>query len=172
MSLDRPLGNLEIRPAAVADTPAIQRHVAAIYADYGDVLDVQNEDRHLRDPGEYFRATGGEFWVVMEQGMLIATGAILIADGVAEVRTIYVRKDHRGRGLGRELTRMAIAYAAQRGFDEVYLWSDKRYTEAHRLYESLGFVRIGERDVRITNAYSEWRYRLSLRNASNGENPQ
>lgn len=155
-------GGFVVRPVQATDTPAIHRHVAAVYADYGDVLDVGNEDTHLRDPAAFFRARGGEFWVVLDDNSLVATGAIHLTPESAEVRTIYVRKDRRRLGLARALTQMGIEHARHAGYGAVYLWSDKRYVEAHRLYESMGFERIGERDVRITNSYSEWRYRLIL----------
>lgn len=160
MTADR-TSQFEIRPMREDDIPAIHRHISAIYADYGDVLDVENEDTHLRDPAGFFRTGGGEFWIVVDQGELIATGAIHLTRDLAEVRTIYVRKDRRRLGLARRLTELAIHHARRRGFNVIHLWSDKRYAEAHRLYESMGFARIGERDVRIINAYSEWRYRLN-----------
>ncbi|MBL8878048.1 MAG: GNAT family N-acetyltransferase [Phycisphaerales bacterium] len=155
-------GGFLVRSVRESDTAAIHRHISAIYADYGDVLDVEREDTHLREPGSFFRSDGGEFWVVLDGDELIATGAIFLMQDLAEIRTIYVRTDRRRLGLARALTQMGIDHAVHRGYRVIHLWSDKRYTEAHRLYESMGFVRIGEREVRITNAYSEWRYRLTL----------
>ncbi|MFF3760859.1 GNAT family N-acetyltransferase [Streptomyces sp. NPDC002185] len=44
-------------------------------------------------------------------------------------------------GLGRELMERAVARARERGCALVQLTSDKRRTEAHRFYASLGFAR-------------------------------
>jgi GNAT superfamily N-acetyltransferase len=51
-----------------------------------------------------------------------------------------VRSDLRGGGIGRRLMAYAVQRARDRGCRLVQLTTDKRRTEAHRFYESLGFV--------------------------------
>jgi GNAT superfamily N-acetyltransferase len=56
------------------------------------------------------------------------------------VEAVRVRADHRGRGVGRELMLHAIERARERGCTLVQLMSNARRGDAHRFYDSLGFV--------------------------------
>jgi GNAT superfamily N-acetyltransferase len=56
------------------------------------------------------------------------------------VEAVRVRADRRSGGIGRELMAYAIERARARGCRMVQLTTDKRRTDAHRFYDSLGFV--------------------------------
>lgn len=151
-----------LRAATANDTPGIQALIAGVFADYGYVLDVEREDPHLRDPCAYFRSNGGEVWVVEEEGVIVACAAVALHAQAAELKSLYVSHAHRRRGWGRRLTQMAIEHARRAGRGSMLLWSDTRFAEAHRLYESLGFRRTGERSTVCTNMFSEYRFEQSL----------
>ncbi|MBU0639444.1 MAG: GNAT family N-acetyltransferase [Planctomycetes bacterium] len=151
-----------LRPASAKDTPGIHELIAGIFADYAYVLDVEQEDPHLRAPGAHFRDRGGEFWVVEQDGRIRASGAVLLHPDSAELKSLYVHRSLRRQGWGRRLTLAAIEHARQAGRQRVILWSDTRFEEAHRLYESLGFLRTGERHIDCTNSFSEYGYELWL----------
>jgi len=158
-----PESSLRLRPAHPADADAIRSIIARIYAEYGDVLDIEHEDPHLRDPCASFRAGGGELWVADAEGTVAGSGGVLLSgDGAAEIKTVYVDRPFRRRGLARALVTLAIDHARSRGCTRIGLWSDTRYTEAHRMYESMGFVRTGGRRVQLTNTFDEHRYELPL----------
>jgi GNAT superfamily N-acetyltransferase len=57
----------------------------------------------------------------------------------AEVESVHVHPDHRGRGLGRLLMGAVIQQARELGCYRVQLTSNNERTDAHRFYESLGF---------------------------------
>jgi GNAT superfamily N-acetyltransferase len=57
----------------------------------------------------------------------------------AEIEGVRVAPAARGQGLGRQMISWAVAEARARGCRMVQLTTDKRRTEAHRFYESLGF---------------------------------
>ncbi len=57
----------------------------------------------------------------------------------AEIEGVRVRPDQRGAGLGRQMITWAVDRARERGCRLVQLTTDKRRTEAHRFYASLGF---------------------------------
>ncbi|MEV4805890.1 GNAT family N-acetyltransferase [Nonomuraea sp. NPDC049421] len=59
----------------------------------------------------------------------------------ALIEAVRVRADQRGDGLGRKLLTWAIDRARARGCTLVQLTSNKRRTEAHRFYDSLGFTK-------------------------------
>ncbi len=151
-----------IRPCRPEDTPEIHALIARIFADYGYAFEVARENPHLAEPGPYFRATGGEFWVVECDDRVIATAGVLLSDEEAELRSLYVAPEHRRRGWGRRLTQRAIAHARAAGKPRLVLWTDVRFSEAHRLYESLGFARSGRRRVESTNSFCEHFYELLL----------
>ncbi|MEW1909468.1 GNAT family N-acetyltransferase [Kitasatospora sp. NPDC085895] len=59
----------------------------------------------------------------------------------ALIEAVRIRADRRGGGLGRLLLARAIDRAREQGCSLVQLTSNKRRTEAHRFYASLGFER-------------------------------
>ncbi len=56
------------------------------------------------------------------------------------IEAVRVRGDLRGRGVGRALMRWSLDRARERGCRLAQLTTDKRRTDAHRFYASLGFV--------------------------------
>ena len=58
---------------------------------------------------------------------------------VGEVKLVGVRREARGRGLGRELVRWGVAACRERAVEDVYLSVEGENDNAIRLYESLGF---------------------------------
>ncbi|BCB87934.1 GNAT family N-acetyltransferase [Phytohabitans suffuscus] len=57
-----------------------------------------------------------------------------------QIEAVRVRADQRGLGLGREMIGWAVEQARARGCRLVQLTTDKRRTDAHRFYASLGFT--------------------------------
>jgi putative acetyltransferase len=61
-----------------------------------------------------------------------------------DLRKLYVARAARRRGLGGHLCDLAEAQARTCGAVFIELWSDTRFTDAHRLYERRGYVRGAE----------------------------
>ena len=57
----------------------------------------------------------------------------------AQIEAVRIHKDHRGKGIGKQLFEWAIARAKTKGAHVVQLTTDKQRPEALRFYESLGF---------------------------------
>ena len=57
----------------------------------------------------------------------------------AEVESVHVHPDHRGRGIGTVLMRAAVQRARELGCYRVQLTSNNARPDAHRFYERLGF---------------------------------
>lgn len=154
-----------IRPVRdEADVPAFKALVEAIYADYGCVLDLENLDRHLDAPGQHFRALAGECWVAIRtaDARLVATGAVVLHADAGEIRQIYVDRSMRRRGLGRRMTMLGIDYARAAGRERVFLWSDTRFVDAHKMYAKMGFVQTGEtRFMNDINNVHEYQFVLN-----------
>jgi GNAT superfamily N-acetyltransferase len=58
----------------------------------------------------------------------------------AEIESVHVHPDHRGRGVGGALMRAAFARAGALGCYRVQLTSNAARPDAHRFYERLGLV--------------------------------
>ncbi|MGI5153194.1 N-acetyltransferase family protein [Plantactinospora sp. CA-294935] len=57
-----------------------------------------------------------------------------------QIEAVRVRSDLRGGGIGRRMMNWAVDQARERNCRLVQLTTDKRRTEAHRFYASLGFA--------------------------------
>ena len=55
------------------------------------------------------------------------------------IEAVRVRTDRRGHGLGRAMMAWALERARERGCGLAQLTTDRRRTDAHRFYASLGF---------------------------------
>lgn len=156
-----------LRAITRADEPAVFDLIGRCYHQYGLVLNLDDEcEQHLRDPGAYFRAHGGDFWVVEDvPGRISGTAALYLhADRrpLAELKSMYVDPARRRQGLGSRLTRMVMARARESGCREMELWSDTRFAAAHAMYEALGFRRFGRRDIVDSNNSAEFGFRRLL----------
>ncbi|MDT5123107.1 MAG: putative acetyltransferase [Acidobacteriota bacterium] len=156
------MDSLSPRPTVPEDVPGILNLIAGIYAEYDCVLDAENDERHLLEPGTYFRAYGGEFWVVEENGVIRATVAVMLHDDAGELKTLYVHPSLRRQGWGRRLTELAMDYARSRGKTKMILWSDTRFLDAHSLYRSMGYREMGIRELHDSNNSVEYGFELSL----------
>ena len=65
-----------------------------------------------------------------------------LPDGACEIKRLFVRAEHRGLGVGRQLMEALIDLARRRGFSTMRLDTGDLQPEAHALYASLGFVPI------------------------------
>lgn len=154
---------LKTRPVTAEDRPGVLSLIGGIYAEYGFTLDPEEDaERHLRAPGPYFRASGGEFWVVEANGDVKATAAVFLHEATAELKALYVHSSLRRQGWGRRLVNIAIEYARRAGKPRMILWSDTRFNEAHSLYRSLGFRECGVRDMHDSNNSIEYGFEITL----------
>lgn len=64
-------------------------------------------------------------------------------DGSAQVISVWVAAEHRGRGVARALTAAAVDFAAAAGIARIRLWVTDGNAAARGLYEHLGFSPTG-----------------------------
>jgi GNAT superfamily N-acetyltransferase len=125
-----------IRPATIADLDEIR----AMLREYAAWLEVdlcfQNFEQELAElPGEYAPPSGR---------LLIVEGAGCVAlrpidREICEMKRLYVRPEHRGSGLGRNLIGAIIDEARAAGYRRMRLDTMPKMDSAQRLYASLGF---------------------------------
>ena len=140
-----------IRLVRDGDAQDLYGLIAICYADYpGCFVDPHDDLPDLRAPSTSYDRTGGAFWAVEdERGRVCACVAVDFPESeTAELHRLYVRPDQRGRGLGSRLVHQAEAHARSNGASRIVLWSDTRFTTAHRLYIRLGYVQAeGQRQL-------------------------
>ncbi|MFJ1605226.1 GNAT family N-acetyltransferase [Streptomyces sp. NPDC088253] len=140
------MGDLEIRPAASDDVPAI----VAMLAD--DPLGAQREspddltpylaalERLSADPNQHLV-------VAVREGRVVGTLQLTVIPGLSRkgstrslIEGVRIHSDERGSGLGSRFIEWAIDESRRQGCQLVELTSDATRTDAHRFYERLGFT--------------------------------
>jgi putative acetyltransferase len=136
-------------PATAADMPDVLALLARIWREYAFIWAPEIEFPDLFVFDDYYASPRGAFWVVRdEDGRVVGcVGVDRVDEATAEIHRLYLDAHLRGRGLGRALVEMALAWARERGLGRMVLWSDTRFTQSHRLYDRMGFARHGERTV-------------------------
>lgn len=140
------MSDLDIRPAALADIPA----VVAMLAD--DPLGAQRESPD--DLGPYhaaFRRLADDphqhLVVAVREDRVVGTLQLTIIPGLSRrgatrsvIEGVRVHADERGGGLGTQLIQWAVDESRRQNCQLVQLTSDASRTDAHRFYERLGFT--------------------------------
>ena len=92
-----------------------------------------------RLPGDYVAPAGTLLLGTIEDS---SAGCIAVrprGEGTCEMKRLYVRPAHHGRGLGLFLARRAIGWAAAAGYTRMVLDTLPAMAAAQHLYERLGF---------------------------------
>ncbi|PJE96943.1 GNAT family N-acetyltransferase [Streptomyces carminius] len=149
------MGNPRIRPFAEADLPGAAAALVEVHATDGCPVE------GVADPEAWLRSESvSASWVAEADDQVVGHVAVMSPNGedavalwarqsgeapedVAVLGRLFVIKNARRRALGEELTRTATAYAQARGL-RLVLDVMTKDTAAIRLYERLGWRRIGE----------------------------
>ena len=92
-------------------------------------------------------------------------------NNTAMLRYFLLHPDARGRGVGRELMKRALAFCRERGFHKVGLWTISELKAAAHLYRDFGFVCTREKTHEIWGATrTEQEYELVLQPGDQTEN--
>jgi amino-acid N-acetyltransferase len=116
---------VQLRKAVESDVPALLALING-YAERGLLLSRSEAS---------LRARLDDFTVAEVDGELAGCAALTeLGPGLAEVRSLAVREDRSGQGLGRALVEDLVAQAGRRGFHEVLA-----LTRRTSFFSSLGF---------------------------------
>lgn len=121
----RPAPAPRIRRARLRDVPALEAFIGAYTSD-GTLLPRSHDNliEHLRD-----------FRVMFDGGELVGCGALqLVDEDLAEIRSVAVRPDRRGAGLGSRLVRALLRDARRLGIPRVFC-----LTRRVHFFAQLGF---------------------------------
>jgi ribosomal protein S18 acetylase RimI-like enzyme len=98
---------------------------------------------------EYLRQPGVEVHVFSESGAPVGYVGVTAYHGWGHIDRVAVRTSVQGRGIGRKLTKFAIAKLASLGSTRIGLSTQRRNRRSQALYEGLGFVRQASGDYQI-----------------------
>jgi putative acetyltransferase len=98
---------------------------------------------------ELFNNTPGSYYFVAIINDVLVGGAGIfptenLPDGTCELVKLYLHKDARGTGLGKQLLNKAMDWAKEYGYKQVYLESMPELSKAVTIYENVGFERINQ----------------------------
>ncbi|PPA80174.1 MAG: acetyltransferase [ANME-2 cluster archaeon HR1] len=97
------------------------------------------KDYDLDDITKYYHDNGGMFFTGSVDRKIIGTSAVRKIDSErCEIKRIYVCKEYRRRGYGRELFLHALDFAKDH-YLHITLMTDRSLTEAIALYKKYGF---------------------------------
>ena len=155
-----------IRPVRDDDGPALARLIASCFAEYEGCLYDAAEFPELVAPASSYAEKQAELWVMMAGDELVGSVAItpIAEHHASEISKVYLDANHRGNGAALELMQRASVCAARLALPDLVLWTDTRFTRAHRFYEKLGFVRM-PMIRRLHDVSQSWEYRYERREA-------
>ncbi len=92
---------------------------------------------------ELFQTPGSTYYVAKEKDEIIGGAGIFPSDGlpegVCELVKMYLKKEARGKGLGKLLIDKCLYTAKEMGYQKVYLETMPELRKAVRVYEKFGF---------------------------------
>jgi putative acetyltransferase len=166
-----------IREAVAGDWRGAVEVVRAVFDEYSFTWDEDDYHADLYDLEGHYLSQGIPFFVATDcDDRVVGTAALGLFDRIPGVEgtvaehqgalrvcgadcsleRLYVHPDARRQGLGLGLYQRVIDEARARGRGPMELWSDKRFTDAHRLYQRLGAVVVGDRICHDPDQSPEW----------------
>ena len=134
----------QIHVITASDTDAIEQ-VRQFFRNYaawlGVDLSFQNFDEEMATlPGRYAAPHGRLFYASVNGKGAGCVGVRPLADGVCELKRLYVEPQFRGLGVGRALALAGIEAARELGYRKILLDTLPAMRIAVRLYRELGFL--------------------------------
>ncbi len=148
-----------IRDWQPSDRTTAAQLIWSVLAEYGLTSEPDGADRDVLQIEEAYWQTGGEFWVVEQQGRLVGTAAfypVLRGQQAVEIRKMYLLPESRGHGLGKFLLQTLEQTIGDRGFEQIWVETASVLKEAVKLYESSGYqISTGVETTRCDRIYTK-----------------
>jgi len=139
---------IQIRPIEQQDTIDIAKVIRGALEEFG----ANKPGTVYFDPTtdalfELFNNTPGSYYYIATiDNNVVGGGGIFptenLPEGTCELVKLYLHKDARGTGLGKQLLNTAMQWAKENGYTQVYLESMPELSKAVTIYENVGFKRI------------------------------
>lgn len=135
-------GAIVLRPHRIGDIAHVVARQAVVYAEeFGwngtyEGLAAEIAGKFLQD---FDPATEG-CWIAERSGRVIGSVFVVGAgNGVAQLRLLYVEREARGLGVGKLLVDQVVAFARDKGYRKIRLWTQSDLVAARRIYAGAGF---------------------------------
>ncbi len=129
------------------DAVWVLHHMAEGTLTVYDIPPAAADDPHYGDfhrIDEVYLRTGGEFFVGIHEGQVVAIGALQRTSAAhAEIKRMRVHRDYQRRGFGRAILAALERQAIQLGYTTLHLDTTADREPAQRLYLSAGYHEIG-----------------------------
>ncbi len=135
---------MDIRPIESRDNEALAKVIRTALAEFG----ANKPGTVYFDPTtdalfELFRTPGSYYYVATIDEKVVGGCGIFptenLPDGTCELVKLYVAKEARGTGLGKQLMEKSMNWAKENGYTQVYLESMPELSKAVSIYEKVGF---------------------------------
>jgi len=157
--------------------------VKSVFDEYSFTWEPDGYHADLYDVPTHYLEKGDLFFVAVQDSQVLGTvaieffenaipgeestvqeieGKLRLAQTDCALLRLYVRPEARGQGIGRALIETVKTKGAQGGRKSMEIWSDKRFADAHRLYQKLGARIIGDRICNDPDTSPEWGLILDL----------
>ncbi|NVJ91334.1 MAG: GNAT family N-acetyltransferase [Methylocystaceae bacterium] len=98
--------------------------------------------RQLCDFLDKYQPLNSQIWSLVQDGQILGSitldGSHALTDG-AHLRWFILDPSLKGQGYGKRLLQTAVAFAKERNFPSIYLWTLAGLEPAGTLYRSMGF---------------------------------
>jgi putative acetyltransferase len=135
---------LNIREIQPADNAALATIIRSTLAEFGanhpNTVYYDSTTDHLY---ELFRTSGSIYYVAEKDNVILGGGGIYPSNGLdadtCELVKMYLVPSARGMGLGKKLIELALNYAKESGYRQVYIETMPELKKAMGIYEKFGF---------------------------------
>ncbi len=161
--------DIEIRPAATEDIPAIGMLAQSIWpVTYRGLLTEDQMEYMLRlfyNPTALYQQMteqGHHFFIVdiEEEPIGFASYGAVAPEGTFKLHKLYVRTDIQGKGIGRALIDAVVDDILPLGANSLILNVKRDNNKAIEFYKRLGFAILYNEDIDIGNGYFLVDYRM------------
>jgi len=141
--------NIQIRPIEQKDNLDIAKVIRGALEEFG----ANKPGTVYFDPTtdalfELFNTPGSYYYIATIDNKVVGGAGIFptenLPKGTCELVKLYLHKDVRGTGLGKQLLNTAMQWAKENGYTQVYLESMPELSKAVTIYENVGFQRINQ----------------------------
>ncbi len=135
---------MDIRPIESRDNETLAKVIRTALAEFG----ANKPGTVYFDPTtdalfELFRTPGSYYYVATIDEKVVGGCGIFptenLPQGTCELVKLYVAKEARGTGLGKQLMEKSMSWAKENGYTQVYLESMPELKKAVSIYEKVGF---------------------------------
>ena len=134
----------------IVSTKSADKEILALFSEHDDyMIDFLGDDKR-----HYTRYSENEnlenIWVIYSESFPIGCIAYRNkAEGVGEVKRLYIREEYRGKGISKELLRTVERYAKEQGCKTLFLDTRVTLEPAVSIYRSLGFKTVFQQGLYI-----------------------